>query len=217
MICRLCDRLWNRFWEESYAWERAHSNDSELWWDEADPNRELIDQAAAIQNTDASTALAIYLEAAEAGSVLAAETAGWHYHTGTGVAADFEKAQDYYRRAISAGSWMATLGYARLLADHGHHAICERVLEDGVSSDFVPAYFWLAWFRYARSRSREACGEVRPLLEFAAGRGHPAAKLYLGQWMLWGRFGFWDIWGGIKLILKSAPGCEREEAEAVGA
>jgi TPR repeat protein len=217
LICRLCDWFWVRFWEGAYAWERAHSNDSELWSEEAHRSRERIDEAVAVQETDRAAALSLYLEAAETGSAWAAECVGWHYHTGTGVAADFEKAQDYYRRAICGGSWMATLGYARLLADHGYQDVCESVLEGGVSSGFVPAYFWLAWFRYAQSRSREACREVRPLMEFAAKRGHPAAALYLATWMISGKFGRREIWGGIKLTLRSALGRGPIASEVAGA
>ena len=109
-----CARQWN----ESDAWERAHSNESELWSEESDRNRELIEQAWAIQVTNPAAALRIYLEAAYAGSPWAMQQVGWHYRTGAGVAADFERAQDYYRRAICAGSWTATISYARLLAEH---------------------------------------------------------------------------------------------------
>lgn len=217
MTCRLCDRFWNRFWEKSDAWERAHSNESELWSEEADQSRELIDRAFAIQKTDPAAAFRIFLEAAESGSVWAADRVGLHYHTGTGVAADFEKAQEYYRRAICAGSWIATIGYARLLAEQGHYDVCESVLEDGVSSDFVPAYFWLAWFRYEQSGSRKACGEVRPMLEYAAGKGHPGATHYLAQWMMFGRFGPREIWGGIKLIVQSVIRSGREDPDDVDA
>lgn len=217
MACRLCNRFWDRLWESSYAWERENSNDGDLWSVEADQRRELIDRAVVLQRTDDAAAFRLFLEAAEAGSAWAAETVGHHYHMGTGVEADFSQAQEYYRRAISAGSWMATLGYARLLADHGHHDFCEPLLEGGVSSGFVPAYFWLAWFRYERSGSREVCGEVRPLLEYAAGKGHPGANFYLAQWMIKGRFGRREIWGGVKVLLRSACSWGREETEKASA
>ena len=113
---------------------------------------------------------------------------GWHYRTGAGVAADFERAQDYYRRAICAGSWTATISYARLLAEQGHFETCEQLLEDGVRSDFVPAYFWLARFRHRQSKSRKTCREIRPLLEYASEKGHPAARGFLAALMLLGKY-----------------------------
>ena len=45
MRCKLCDRWRARQWEKSDAWERAHSNESELWSEEPLRNRELIQQA----------------------------------------------------------------------------------------------------------------------------------------------------------------------------
>lgn len=213
MTCRFCDRFFERFWGYSNAWERAQSNESELWSEESDQNRELIEQALAIRKTDPSGAFQRHVEAAEAGSVWSMQKVGWHYWTGTGVAADFGKALEYYYRAIRAGSWMATIDYARVLEELGHHDHYERVLEDGVGSDFVPAYFWLAWCRYERSKTRDMCREVRPMLEYAAGKGHPAAKRMLARWMLLGKFGLRDIPGGVKLALRFAIQWAREAPE----
>lgn len=210
MTCKFCDRFWERFSEFSEAWERGHSNESELWSEESDQSRELIEQASAMGRGNASAAFQLYLKAAEAGSVWSMQMVGWHYWTGTGVAADLGKAQEYYHRAICAGSWMATLYYARLLAEHGHHDDAETVLENGVASDFVPAYFWLAWFRYERSKTREVCREVRPMLEYAAMKGHPAAKRMLAQWMLLGKFGVRDVMRGVDLAVRSAIQWARE-------
>ncbi len=191
-------------WDESTAWECTHSNESELWAAESDRNRELIDRAYAIHETAPETALRIFAEAAEGGSAWAMERVGWQYATGTGVAADADRALEYYHRAIGAGSWMATIGYARVLAAHGHYKQCEEVLEDGVRSAFVPAYFWLAWFRYEQSRTRKTCREVRPLLEFAAQQGHPGAALTLARFMAKGKFGVREIPEGVRRALGMA-------------
>src|SRR6476620_2586715 len=125
------------------------------------------------------------------------------YWLGACVAADVEKAQEYFRRAIGGGSASAPIGYARLLARVGHHETSEKVLEDGVAVGFVPSYFWLAWLRYKRSKTRETCSELRPLLEHAAKAGHPAAKRMLAQWMLLGRFGRREILRGLVLHFRS--------------
>lgn len=193
MRCRLCARLCARLWEESDAWERAHSNASELWWEEPLRSRELYDRAYAIWETDPAAAFRLFLEAAEAGSTWAMEAVGWHYWTGTLVAADLGKAMEYYDRAIRAGSWMATLAYARLLAEQGRHDESEQMLEDGVKADFVPAFFELARARYNRCSSRETRREIRPLLEHAADRGHPAARAFLGQLLIFGKYGLRGI------------------------
>jgi TPR repeat protein len=192
-----CDELI----EELDRWDRSCSNEDELWGRELYVNRELIDQAAA--QSHPAAALILYRRAAEAGSVWAMEMAAWHYHVGSGVDADFTLACDYYRSAITAGSWMATLGYARLLASHGHFAECDRVLEDGIKAEFVPAYYWLARLRLARSKSRATCREIRPLLKYAAGNGHPEARRLLAVLMLFGRYGLRNVPKGWRALGKS--------------
>lgn len=99
---------------------------------------------------------------------------------------------------------MATIHYARLLAELGHYDHCERTLENGVASDFVPAYYWLAWYRYERSKTTKVRREVRPLIEYAAEKGHPAAKALLARWMVLGKFGLRDIPRGCRLAIQGA-------------
>jgi len=202
--------------KKSHAWERAHSNDSELWSEEGLRNRELIEQAYARFKTDPAASFRLYLEAAEAGSAWAMEEVALQYATGTAVAADLEKAQEYYARAIGAGSWRATLQYARFLAEHDRHDECESVLEDGVASDFVPACFWLARLRYERCQSRKLCREIRPMLEHAAGKGHPEAQVLLGRLMVRGKFGLREIPAGIKLAVQMAFEAARDAQEDDG-
>lgn len=218
VTCKLCDRFWKRVSEQSDAWERACSNESELWSEETDKNRELIEQAFKIQEADPAAALQLRLQAAEAGSAWAMEMVGWHYHTGIGVAVDLRKAGDYYHRAICAGSWMATLHYARVLAELGYYDECESVLKDGVQLDSVPAYYWLAWFRYKRSHTADVRQEVRPMLEYAADQGHLLAKIMLSRWMFLGKFGCRNMFGGLILAYRSLTqiACEESNDSAAG-
>ena len=204
MPCKLCARFWARIWEKSDAWDRAASNRSELWAKDTVENRMLLEEAESIHDADPAAAFALYLEAADAGSAFALEAVAWHYQTGTAVAADFEKAQDYFRRAIGAGSWMATIDSARFLADHGLHDESDAILTGGVEADFVPSCFWLAYLRYRRCRSRAACREIRPLLEYAAGKGHPGARVHLARLMVLGKFGLSRIPAGIASIARLA-------------
>lgn len=197
-MCKLCEQFWQRVQQDSDAWERAHSDDSEMRLKESENNRATLDAAAAMSKTDPA-ALQLYLEAAEAGSVFAMQRVGWQYWTGTGTVRDLAKAAEYYRRAIERGSWMATIHYARLLDQLGQFESCDQVLDDGIAAGFVPAYFWLAWLRYKRSKTRQTCREVRPLLEYAAKAGHPGARYRLSQWMLLGKFGALEIFRGFLL------------------
>jgi len=132
------------------------------------------------------------------------EQVGWHYWTGTGVVADNASALEYYHRAVVGGSWVATIGYARLLAEVGRQDECETVLKDGVALDFAPAYFWLAWLRYMQSKTPKVRREVRPLLEHAVRQGHPAAKFFLSRWMARGQLGLMEIPRGWRLVVQEA-------------
>ena len=212
LTCRFCDPFWEWFWKKSDAWEREHSNESDLWSKETQQSRELIEQASAIEETDPA-AFRLYVEAAEIGSAWSMGRLGWQYETGTAVAPYADKALEYYHRAICAGSWMATIHYARLLEKLGHHDHCDRVLKDGVASDFVPAYFWLARLRYKRSKNGKVCRDVRPFLEYAAIRGHPGARVTHAQWMIWGRLGLREIPRGFKstflIVVQLGCGSER--------
>lgn len=224
--CRICAWLCNwlcsdaalgreGFWARTTQWERDQSNEYELWLEDSERNRELNRQAAALESSDPEAALRLRLEAAEAGSVWAMEVVGWHYEAGTLVAADFGKAQEYYYRALSAGSWMATIRYARLLYDHGHFEHCEAVLQDGVRVDFAPSGFWLARYRHQQAPTRKTCRDVRPLLERAAAQGHPAAELLLARWTILGRFGMREIPEGFRKILRISSRPRPDLAEAV--
>ena len=204
MICKFCDEFWDRFWAHSDAWERSASNENELLSKESDQTWDLIQSAGAIEDSDSASAFGFYVKAAEAGSVWSMERVGWHYWSGTGVEADPSTAQEYYRRAIRGGSWIATISYARLLAELGHQEESERTLKDGVASDFTPAYFWLAWIRYLQSKTAETCREVRPLLDYAARKGHPAAQAYLARWMALGKLGLHEVPRGWLLVLRGA-------------
>jgi hypothetical protein len=211
-----CEAIWQSHWRQCDEWERANSNQDELWWRDSDSNRALYEEGHARRDADPEAAFRIWLEAAEAGSAVALESAAWHYDTGTVVAADFERAADYYRRAIGAGSWMATIGYARLLADHGLFDECEDVLRGGVRLDFVPAFFWLARLRYERAPTRATCREIRPLLDYAVERGHPGAKLTLGRLLVKGKYGILAIPRGFGLLREAMPPIPRHDEESAG-
>jgi len=219
VACKLCAWLCGRFcadstksfWRQSEDWERANSNDYTLWLEAPVEYRERAETALAAFDADPEASFRVFLELADADMAWAMEMVGSYYAHGSVAAADFELAQDYYCRAIEAGSWMATIGYARLLAGHGDFGGCEAVLLDGVEQDFIPAWFWLARYRLKQSSRAAVCREVRPLLEHAADAGHPAAALYLARLKLLGKFGFREIPAGFRQILKVV---ERSSSEA---
>lgn len=196
--------------DKSDVWERAHSNDAELWASEPDLDR--LKEAGAISKSDPQAAFQIYLDLAQHGSVRAMLRVAWHYGFGKGavVTPDFRIAADWYIRAIRAGSWMATRYYAQLLAKHRYFAECEDVLDEGVKKNWIPAFYWLAWCRLQQSQSRKTYREVKPLLEYAAGKGHPWAQLRLARCMAKGKFGLRQIPRGFKLFREQVAICVAE-------
>lgn len=215
MTSKRSDPALDRLWLQSDVWERANSNDAQLLSEETDKSWGLIQRANDRAKEDPAASFRLYLEAAEAGSVWSMERIGWHYWSGTGVGADPDLALKYYHRAIIAGSWMATISYARLLAELGHQDDCERTLKEAVASGFVPAYFWLGWSRYALSRTTQTCKAVRPLIRHAAKKGHPGAKVILARWMAFGHLGFHHIplgWMSLVQFAVRAAFAERREA-----
>lgn len=131
-LCRwLCSEPADSFWQQSHDWERAHSNDHALWLEAPAEDRERAEAAVAICETDPDAAFRVLIDLAQGGMAWAMEMVAGYYARGIVVSADFEQAQDHYRRAIEAGSWMATIGYARLLARDRHWEVCETLCATG--------------------------------------------------------------------------------------
>lgn len=223
MACKLCQWLTKRFsktdeslcaskWRELSDWERAYLSAIDGFGEEPDATLHLVNSAGDLHDHDPASAFELYREAAAAGSALAIEVLGWHYEIGKVVPVDLPEAERTYHRAICAGSWSATLRYAKLLAKRGELAGCESVLRDGVELEFVPAFFWLAWYRYKWRPTRATAWEIAPLLEHADARGHPMARKFLGALMLRGKFGIRQIPDGLRVILSEDP---RSDADIV--
>ena len=211
MTCRLCG--WLCAWlcsdtdaalatlqKKSRAWESAHSNEYELWSKVSDQQRGMLDTAKAIRSGDAAAAFRLYLDLANDGVVWAMEVVGYCYQHGCGTSAppDFERARTYYKRAMEAGSSMAMLKYAWLLANRGQIVVSERLLQESAEAGFIPAYYWLARCRFRQSSDRQTCREIKPLLVRAADAGHPAAAEMLARLRMRGKFGFREIPRGVR-------------------
>lgn len=199
--CADADRLYASFWSASADWESRFAAENGFWPDESDETRGLIDRARAIDESEPTAALELYVQAAANGSPEASEMVGWYYETGAVVAADIDLASEHYHRAVSAGSWRATVGYARLLEKRGYVDHAEQLLNDGVEAGFVPAHFWLAYLRYRRSPTRKTCHQVRPLMEYAAASGHLVAEWTVARWMARGTLGIRRIPQGLRRLV----------------
>lgn len=183
-------------WEKSEDWERAESNEYDLW--EEEPDRERVEKANTLLDSDPQAAFLELVQLASAGSVWSMLTLAYCYEWGRGTECDLILTEHWYVEAMNAGSWMATLHLARVLQKQGRFAECFEILEDGVRSNFTPSFFWLAWYRLRISYNRKTFGEILPNLIRASEEGHPAAQLYLSRWMMLGKFGFRRIPEGFR-------------------
>lgn len=180
------------------GWENDHSNEWDIWVGDGEEVRERNERANEVHTTDPSLAFEIRKELADNGSAWAMRQTGLQYERGWGIERDLAQAEHYYYQALLAGSWMAALGLAKLLFEHRINEKWEGILENGVESDFIPANFWLAWYRYKRSPRRKTALEVRQLMEHAVKAGHPGARLMLARWKGQGKFGLHEIRQGFR-------------------
>ncbi|MEO7553742.1 MAG: hypothetical protein ABIT10_08080 [Alteraurantiacibacter sp.] len=200
-LCVACGDYWTSLYDAWTRWDRNASNEWELWEANSVVHIERLDAAHELESSDPAAALAIYTDVAEAGSVWAMEQAGRFHAAGFGTAADFELAQQWYLRAIGAGSWYATIRHARLLNRHGRAEHCRQVLQGGVDADYVPAQYWLARLTYFANPTRLTARRIASLLEQAVIAGHPGARHLQIHLMLRGKLGLRNIWRGLGAAL----------------
>jgi hypothetical protein len=206
LLCKwLCDRFcppeWDTsaYWNASSAWEETYAQDWEPWPEDQD----LLDRAisaADLIETDPTLALQKFAQFSDEGSAYAMRWAGTLLTGRHGITPDLDLAEEYFRRAICAGSWMATLAYSHRLFERGAHDLWPGVLKGGIDKGFIPAFFWHGWNTYRLKPSNRAALESRPLLLKAAEREHPGARMVLAQWTAKGRFGLRQIPEGIAMM-----------------
>lgn len=135
------EEFWNEFLKRADLWEFAAADKSKIIPDDSDETWELIDRADELKVTDPEAAFALYVKAADAGSVWSMGIIGWLYWTGTIVGRDLHAAVEAYDRAIESGSLLGIVYKARILSELGRHAECEQTLQSGIDADFAPAYY----------------------------------------------------------------------------
>lgn len=178
-----------KFWNSVEQWEADQSNDAELFAAETEANKVRMTLAHDEIHTDPAAAQKTFLELAQGGSVWSMYMTASLFDLGWCAPRDDYVAMEWYHKAISGGSWSATLGYANVLNRLGHGADADEVLQNGVDTEFAPAMYRLARMRYDRDPDRASAKSIRNLLEKAAEAGHPAAQHMLAGFMLFGRYG----------------------------
>lgn len=201
IVCPTCEAAMAAFWDAMFAWENAETGYSELYYEEPEAVRAQLQETFDLEPGHPEQAFANRLELAEAGSPTAMYLIARAYDTGSGVSADSWQAMNWYYRAICAGSWTATIDYARLLDKVGEYEACDQVLKDGIDADLATSRYLLARLRYERAPGRKAAREVRPLLDRASKQGHPGAEREISRLMFLGKFGFGQIREGSRRIV----------------
>lgn len=181
------------------AWDYAQANDTAVW--ERERDKAGVRDALATLERDPTAGFAALKALAEEGSVWCMERLGRCYYQGVGVAVDENKAEEWCRRAFEGGSQRALLDYGRFLALRDDFPACEEVYGVGAAADWGPALYWLARSRLNRSRSPATALQVRPLLERASVECSPAAQWLLGWLMGRGKYGWREMWGGLRMLV----------------
>lgn len=187
MTCVFCREVYENFWHEVEKWERNNAYYWELFDEE--PDCDALLAANRKFSSDPAAAFANYRQLADHGSILALEYLAQCYEHGHGVETDRDLAIQNYLAAMKGGSWTAVLSYSHFLAHRGRWNECFKVLEDAVSAQIYPAFFWLAWRLHQRGTDGEGYRRIGQLLDAAEEAGHPAALVYQSRFLLTGKFG----------------------------
>ncbi len=188
-------------WQKVNDWDQAEANRDELEARETDIQRGW--KAIKLYEKDyGSDALKIWRGLAEMGSVWSMIEVARCYEYGRGVTCDPAEAEDWYKRAFAGGSQEAMLKCAKAAARRGDFTACEAILTVGVNQGWVPAMFWMAWYRHKQPENRKLNRSTQRLLENAARRGHPAALFFLANFMVRGEFGALRVPLGCLLVAK---------------
>lgn len=207
----------SQFWKMVDRVDRVNwSNDWELWNALPEAARAAFDEGLEIYSDDKPAALAHFEASAALGNPVAMVWVGKLYASGTGTAPDLDRAVAFYRDAIDAGSWNATLCYAREMDMQDHHHVAIETLEDGIEADHIPSFFWLAWLRYKRNRTRKTARAVLPLIEYAMQHDHPGATWLMGKLMMTGKLGLWRIPAGFRFAIRHRALFSAEEENRGG-
>jgi len=208
MACKICIVLcrWlkcpqldaQRFEDASKEWERNNTKDWDLYASDSDDVRAMNGRAAKIAKVDPSAALAVYKQAAAAGSAWSMMQVGHRYELGRGTSQDLVQAELCYRRAAEAGLPSAILLLAGLLFRTRTSDEWMDLLEAAARSDVILANYYLATYCYERNPSARTARKVRPLLEAASDAGYPRAKLLLSRWRATGKLGFGEMRAGYR-------------------
>jgi TPR repeat protein len=199
-ICPECVATIKAYWDASRDWEYSETGYYDLFDADTEAQRERFRQADSALEISPADAFNDFRELAREGSIVSMHLVAWCYSSGTGVRANSSRARRWYYKAIVAGSWCATIDYARLLDKEGWYAECDEVLNDGIKAGLATSHYWLARLRFQRAPGRATAQAAKGLLEYAVDRGHLGAQVALSNLYVSGRLGLRNIPRGFRLM-----------------
>jgi TPR repeat protein len=197
IFCRACNSLRAALLRKYDEDLRELSNELDIWEKELDQGR--IRRADALWSTDPVEAVREYGAMAMGGSVFSMRVMGWAQETGTGTTLDLALAKHWYERALAAGLNTALFDLGRVHLAAGDRDEAVRVFSIGVARDWPLAMYRAAFARMTRDVGADR-EEARALLERARARGCVHAKVYLGNLLVRGRFGWRGFLEGLRLV-----------------
>lgn len=195
------------FQREFIKWRKRQARDVELLF--SDPQKDTINTAFDLSQTDPRTAFSQLLAFAESGSVFSMVSVGTFYKMGIGVGINPSQAEHWYRVAEERGSQLASHYLVELYREQGDLDKCESVLQKAVAEHWAPALFDLAVIKLEQPKTRAQRDEARILLEEASALGDIGAQWYLGRRMVHGMFGWRYMRRGFYLTMDA---CEKSLA-----
>ena len=202
MRCRFCIQYREQFWKSVDKFEEAEADEFALWQRETDEQRANFDRICMLHSRDPQAAFDMAKRAADAGSVFAMKTLGYYYDTGFSCSKNFPKAQEYYLGAISAGSWIALLDYARMLEREEHSDLADYYIEQAIEADLAAGHYQKAKFSWNRAPSRQTAERIYPHLALAADKGHRGALLMIARLYLYGWCGLRGRFKGLRAFYR---------------
>lgn len=186
--------------QEFIKWRKGQARrDAKLF--ENDPQKDAINTAFSLYQTDPVAAFSQLLAFAEGGSAFSMVSVGTFYKMGIGVDINPGQAEHWYRVAEECGSQLASHYLVELYREQGDLDKCESVLQTAVAEHWAPALFDLAVIKLEQPKTQARRDEARMLLEEASALGDIGAQWYLGRRMTHGMFGWRYIRRGFRLTM----------------
>lgn len=200
--------IWDRAWDQQFA--ARHDKDVL----DRDPDPDALQEAVQLGQSDPEAAIPALRALADRGSAWSAMLLGHAYQQGRGIMPDSVEAERWYRLAIERGCRQAQLRLGRIYQSRGDLVAAEQIYMLGAGERWAPAMYRLALLKLGQAHTSAKLNEARGLLEQAAAQGDLAAQMHLARLMARGRFGWWRIPRGLRLLWRTGWRVEALEGRA---